>query len=122
MILSFLLGVAVGRYLQRKVIAVLIGAAIGIGVGLLSGFGIAPLLYPLMITRLPWLGFPEYHRYGITVVLPDWVILQEVIYFLSYPYILISVLTALSTIFMMFGVFVGRRSTMQPSTPWVQNQ
>ena len=87
--------------------------------GLVAGLEIVPLLYPFMIVQIPWVGVPEIRRIGISLISPDYVLLEESIHFLSYSFTFTSILLVVSVLGSIIGVFVGKR--YRPSdidSPW----
>ena len=119
MIVPFLLGLITGRFVGRRVIAVVLGLVIGVAMGVVSGLEIVPLLYPFMIVQIPWVGVPEIRRIGLSLITPDFVLLDESVHFLSYSFTFMSTLLVISVVGSILGIIIGKR--YRPSeidSPW----
>ena len=96
-----------------------LGLVIGVAMGLIAGLEIVPLLYPFMIVQIPWVGVPEIRRIGLSLIMPDYVLLDESVHFLSYSFTFTSMLLVLSVLGAVIGIIVGKR--YRPSeidSPW----
>ncbi len=122
MILPTILGFAIGRFVRKKVHVVILGLTIGVVVGLLAGLEIAPLLYPIMIIQIPWIGIPEIRRVGLVFWRPDFILFSESVHFQSYSILLTSTALMLSVVGVFLGVYLGLRSRgTDVKAPWKAN-
>ncbi|MFW9812484.1 MAG: hypothetical protein ACFFF9_08505 [Candidatus Thorarchaeota archaeon] len=109
----------IGRFVGRKLIAALMGLSFGLVLGFISGFEVFPLLYPFTIVQIPWVGVPEIRRVGISLAIPDFILLQESIHFLSYSLTFMSILVVVSVIGAIIGVIIGRKyNPSDLDSPW----
>ena len=109
MILSIIFGFVTGKYVRKKKIVVVVSLTVGVVLGLLSGFEVAPLLFPLMVIQIPWVGIPEIRRVGLVLGHPDLVLFAESIHFQSFSLIMGSILVTVSIIGVILGVYLGIR-------------
>ena len=109
MILSIIFGFLTGKYVRKRKIVVAASLTIGIVLGLLAGFEVAPLLFPLMVVQIPWVGIPEIRRVGLVFGHPDLVLFAESIHFQSFSLIMGSILVAVSIVGVILGVYLGIR-------------
>ncbi len=117
------MGFVVGKFVRKRNFMIILGLTIGIAMGLLSGLEIAPLLYPFMILRIPWVGVPEIRRVGLAFGHPDLVLFSESIHFQSFSLIMMSILILASIVGTIMGVYLGRRySGSDVETPWETNE
>lgn len=122
MILSFVLGFLTGNFVKRREFVAILGLVFALLLGLLGGFGIAPVQYPFMITELNWVGVPEIKRVGLSLVLPEFVLFQESIPFQSFSLLILSALLLISILGSILGIFLGiRYRAGDEISPWEQN-
>ena len=122
MILPIFFGFIAGKYVRKRNIAVVVGLTIGVVLGLLSGFEIAPLIYPLMVIQIPWVGIPEIRRIGLVFGHPDVVLFAESINFQSFSLVMMSILVVVSVIGAIIGIYLGSRYRGRDiDAPWESN-
>lgn len=122
MILPFVLGALLGKYVRKKLLIVILGIVLATGIGLVAVFEIVPLLFPFVFTILNWMGIPEITRHGMVLVIPDLVLVDELVYLQSFPLILTSVSLAVSILGLVLGIVLGRRYINDVQTPWEQSE
>ncbi len=121
MILPIVLGIVTGKFVRKREIMFIVGFLIGLGLGLLGGLEIAPLMYPFMVTEISWVGVPEIRRVGLSFTFPDIVLFQESIYFQSYSLIMLSFLIAIGILGVILGILLGiKYRASDASSPWEQ--
>jgi hypothetical protein len=72
-----------------------------------------------MIVQIPWVGVPEIRRVGISLTMPDFVLVEESIHFLSYSLTFLAIIIVLSILGVIIGTHIGRK--YHPGgieTPW----
>lgn len=112
-----------GKIRQKKEFVAILGIVFALLLGLLGGFGIAPVQYPFMITELNWVGFPEIRRVGLSLVFPDFVLFQESINFQSFSLLTLLALLAISILGSILGIFLGiRYRASDEISPWAQSK
>jgi hypothetical protein len=121
-ILPFVLGALLGKYVRKKLLIVILGIVLATGIGLVAVFEIVPLLFPFVFTILNWMGIPEITRHGMVLVIPDLVLVDELVYLQSFPLILTSVSLAVSILGLVLGIVLGRRYINDVQTPWEQSE
>ncbi|MFX1485064.1 MAG: hypothetical protein ACFFCP_17940 [Promethearchaeota archaeon] len=123
LILSLALGYVIGRIIRKRVVVFIVGLFVGVGLGLIGGFEIFPMVYPFMVTQINWVGVPEIRRVGLIFISSDVVLLQESIYFLSFSFLMISVLTIVSVIGVLCGVLLEKRyHESDIVAPWKESE
>jgi hypothetical protein len=123
MILPIILGFVIGRFVRKKNHVLLLGLPIGVMMGLLAGLEIAPLLYPLMIIQIPWVGVPEIRRVGLVLGYPELILFSESVHFQSYSILLASTALVVSVVGVILGLYLGlmfRGSDVE--SPWKANE
>jgi hypothetical protein len=119
MILPLIVGIAAGRYVRKRIYSFILGVSVGVVFGVLSGLAIAPLLYPLMIIHIPWIGVPEIRRLGLAFGHPDIILFAESVHFQSFSLIMLSSLLAVSIVGAVIGIYLGIRLRRPDiNTPW----
>jgi len=123
MIMPVVVGIVIGRLVRKRTYSYILGLVIGVVLGVLSGLEFAPLLYPFMIVRIPWVGVPEIRRVGFALGHPDIVLFAESIHFQGFSLIMLSALLAVSIIGAAIGVYLGIRLRGPViDTPWETNE
>ncbi|MFX1580542.1 MAG: hypothetical protein ACFFBJ_12905 [Promethearchaeota archaeon] len=119
MILPIIISFLAGRFVGRRNRAFILGMLVGLVLGILAGLEVLPLLYPLMIVRIPWVGVPEIRRIGLAFGHQDLVLFAESIHFQSFSFTMFSILVVVSIAGAIIGGYLGIKSRGTDFTsPW----
>ena len=119
MIVPIIVGFVIGRFVSKNNHVNILSLIAAVVMGLLAGFEIAPVIYPLMIIQIPWVGIPEIRRVALVFGVPDLILFSESVHFQSYSIILLGVAFVVSFVGVILGVYLGKRFRRSSiDSPW----
>ena len=107
MILPLILGYAIGKSMEKRRYAIVIGFILGAAMGLFSTYTLVPLLYPIFVGDAGLVVIPEFYSIGIMFLVPDFIIYTEIVYMLSRSYIIDLVFAVTGVVFVVLGTLLG---------------
>ncbi|MFW9975777.1 MAG: hypothetical protein ACFFDQ_10950 [Candidatus Thorarchaeota archaeon] len=107
MILPFVFGYLIGRFVGRKTLNIIIGLFVGVALGLSATYTLIPLMYPIFTGDAGLVVIPELRSIGIMILTPDFVVFTETVYMFTRPYIIDIVFALIGAISGVLGSWYG---------------